>query len=155
MSERSLIPLRFSRARAWSYETGICIGQEMPEDLPFHEYYGYYGPDFKLAIRPSTAVNQNSRQYLDSITTKILENLKQVTFAPSVQMSDIPQQSMGMTDEEEAELNNLDEDMNKDVRNTQHREDKMVAHDDGYASDSEGEDDALTPRPPKRRKAAA
>ncbi|KAH8789677.1 hypothetical protein BGZ57DRAFT_754247 [Hyaloscypha finlandica] len=138
-------------ARAWSYETGICVGKEMFEEIPYHEYYGYYGPDFKLAIRPSNAENRNSRQYLDEITTLILENLKQVTFAPAVQMSDIPQQSMGMTDEEEAEQNDLDEDKNKDVRITQHRKDKMVVDEDGYVSDSEGEDDELSPRPSKRR----
>lgn len=88
---------------------------------------------------------------MDEITTLILENLKQVTFAPSVQMSDIPQQSMGMTDEEEAKQNDLDEDKNKDVRTTQYRKDKMVVDEDGYVSDSEGEDDELSPRPLKRR----
>jgi histone deacetylase 1/2 len=88
---------------------------------------------------------------LDKITTLILENLKQVTFAPSVQMSDIPQQSMGLTDEEEAKQNDLDEDKNKDVRTTQDRKDKMVVDEDGYVSDSEGEDDELSPRPLKRR----
>jgi histone deacetylase 1/2 len=88
---------------------------------------------------------------LDEITTLILENLKQVTFAPSVQMSDIPQQSMGMTDEEEAEQNDLDEDKNKDVRTTQYRKDEKVVDEDGYVSDSEGEDDELGPHPSKRR----
>jgi histone deacetylase 1/2 len=88
---------------------------------------------------------------LDKITTLILENLKQVTSAPSVQMSDIPQQSMGLTDEEEAKQNDLDEDKNKDVRTTQYRKDKMVVDEDGYVSDSEGEDDELSPRPLKRR----
>ncbi len=127
----------------------------MHQDIPDHEYYGYYGPDFKLAIRPSTAPNLNSREYLNKITTKILENLKQVTFAPSVQMSDIPRQSMGMTDEEEAELNDLDEDENKDVRSTQYRNDKMISKGDGYVSDSEDEDDDQSCRPPKRRKMAA
>lgn len=126
----------------------------MHQDIPDHEYYGYYGPDFKLAIRPSTAPNLNSREYLDRIITKILENLKQVTFAPSVQMSDIPRQPMGMTDAEEAELNDLDEDENKDIRNTQYRNDKMIAKDDGYVSDSEGEDDDQSCRPSKRRKMA-
>lgn len=127
----------------------------MHQDIPDHEYYGFYGPDFKLAIRPSTAANLNSREYLDKITTKILENLKQVTFAPSVQMSDIPRQSMGMTDEEEAELNDLDEDENKDVCSTPYRKDKMIAKDDGYVGDSEGEDDEQSCRPSKRRRMAA
>jgi histone deacetylase 1/2 len=67
-----------------------------------------------------------------------LENLKQVAFAPSVQMSDIPRQSMGVTDEEEAELNDVEEDENKDVRITQLQKDKMIVSDDGYVSDSDG-----------------
>lgn len=93
---------------------------------------------------------------MDSITTRILENLKQVTFAPSVQMSDIPQQSMGMTDEEEAEVNDLDEDQNKNVRTTQHRKDKMIADSDGYMSDSDCEDDEqLGSLLTRRRKMAA
>jgi histone deacetylase 1/2 len=116
-----------------------------------------YGPDFKLAIRPSNALNRNSREYLDKITMKILENLKQVAFAPSVQMSEIPRQSLGMTDEEEAELNDLDEDENKDALTTQRRRDKMIVDDDGYVSDSDGEDDREelgSNRASKRRKIA-
>jgi histone deacetylase 1/2 len=61
-------------------------------------------------------------------------------------MSNIPQQSMGMTDEEEAELDDLDEDKNKNVRTTQYRKDKMTVDEDGYVSDSEGEDVELSPR---------
>jgi histone deacetylase 1/2 len=49
----------------------------------------------------------------------ILENLKDVAFAPLVQMLDIPRQSLGMAEEEEAELNDLNEDGNKDIRITQ------------------------------------
>lgn len=83
----------------------------------------------------------------------ILENLKDVAFAPSVQMLDIPRQSLGMTEEEEAELNDLDEDGNKDIRITQRQKDEIIAHDDGYVSDSEGEDGELgSSRASKRRK---
>jgi histone deacetylase 1/2 len=103
-------------------------------------------------IRPSTAQNKNSRAYLDKITTTILENLKQVAVAPSVQMSEIPRQSLGMTDEEEAELHDLDEDKNKDVRITQLQRDEMIVDEDGYVSDSEGEDDEDLGPASKRRK---
>jgi histone deacetylase 1/2 len=85
-----------------------------------------------------------------------LENLKQVTFAPSVQMSEIPEASMGMTDEEEAKVNDVDEDQNKDVRTTQHRKDKMVVDSGGYVSNSDCEDDGQLKSPlAKRRKMAA
>lgn len=59
---------------------------------------------------------------------------------------------MGMTDEKEAELDDLDQDGNKDVRTTQHQRDKMVVDVHSYVSDSDGDDDELSPRPAKRRK---
>jgi len=59
---------------------------------------------------------------------------------------------MGMSDGEEAELMDIDQDENMDVRTTRRQKDKMVAYEDGYVSDSEGEEDELSPRPSKRRR---
>lgn len=71
--------------------------------------------------------NSNSREYLDKITAAVIDNLRQTGPAPSVQMQDVPRKPFGgMTDEEEAELDDLDEDENKDVRMTEHRWDKHV-----------------------------
>jgi len=110
----------------------------------------YYGPDFKLAILPSNAENGNSKQYLDKITTQILENLKQVTFAPSVQLSEVPRQSMGMSNERESERDDFDQDEHQDVRSTQYRRDKMVAREDAYVLDSEDEADEPMPYDPRK-----
>jgi histone deacetylase 1/2 len=71
--------------------------------------------------------NSNSREYLDKITAAVIDNLRQTGPAPSVQMQDVPRKPFGgMTDEEEAELDDLDEDENKDIRMTEHRWDKHV-----------------------------
>lgn len=71
--------------------------------------------------------NSNSREYLDKITAAVIDNLRQTGSAPSVQMQDVPRKPFGgMTDEEEAELDDLDEDENKDVRMTEHRWDKQI-----------------------------
>jgi histone deacetylase 1/2 len=73
--------------------------------------------------------NSNSREYLDKITAAVIDNLRNTGPAPSVQMQDVPRKPFGgMTDEEEAELDDLDEDENKDVRMTEHRWDKHVEH---------------------------
>lgn len=82
--------------------------------------------------------NANSYEYLEKIKIAVIENLKKTAPVPSVQMTDIPRASMGITDEEEAELDDLDADENKDVRMTQRQWEKStVAHDDPYESDDD------------------
>lgn len=118
-------------ARTWAYETGLLVGEEMNAVLPFNEYYEYYGPDYELNVRSSNMENANSKEYLEKIKIQVIENLKKTAFAPSVQMQDVPRQPFGgMTEEEEAELDDLDEDENKDTRHTQRRWDKAIARDD-------------------------
>ena len=90
----------------------------------------YYAPDFELNVRSSNMENSNSREYLEKITAAVIDNLRQTGPVPSVQMQDVPRRPFGgMTDEEEAELDDLDEDENKDVRMTEHRWDKQVQND--------------------------
>ncbi|KAG5991463.1 histone deacetylase [Claviceps pusilla] len=114
-------------ARTWAYETGVLVGQDMDRVLPYNEYYEYYAPDFELNVRSSNMENSNSREYLEKITAAVIDNLRQTGPAPSVQMQEVPRRPFGgMTDEEEAELDDLDEDENKDVRMTEHRWDKHV-----------------------------
>ncbi len=83
--------------------------------------------------------NANSKEYLEKIRTQVIENLRRTTFAPSVQMTDVPRDSMAMNEEDEAELDDLDEDQNPDKRNTQHRFNKYVEK-PGELSDSEDEE---------------
>ncbi|XWW95308.1 hypothetical protein V2A60_003266 [Cordyceps javanica] len=114
-------------ARTWAYETGVLVGQDMERTLPYNEYYEYYAPDFELNVRSSNMENSNSREYLEKITAAVIDNLRNTGPAPSVQLQDVPRKPFGgMTDEEEAELDDLDEDENKDVRMNEHRWDKHV-----------------------------
>jgi histone deacetylase 1/2 len=61
-------------ARCWCYETACCCNVELPDQvrelflellcvtclqLPFNDYYDYYGPDFQLHIAPSNMENLN------------------------------------------------------------------------------------------------
>ncbi|RDW85513.1 hypothetical protein BP5796_03838 [Coleophoma crateriformis] len=128
-------------ARAWAFETGVLLDVPMDPALPFNEYYGYYGPDFMLEVKASNAPNLNTDDYLNKITTSILENLKKVAFVPSVQMTEVPRKSLGISDEEEARENDRDDDEHKDVRQTQHRMDKMVSKNNEYYDDSEEDED--------------
>ncbi|CAI5968193.1 unnamed protein product [Closterium sp. NIES-65] len=71
-------------ARCWCYETGVAVGLELEDRMPFNDYYEYFGPDYTLHITPSNMENQNSRAYLDSVRTRLLENLSKLQHAPSV-----------------------------------------------------------------------
>lgn len=80
-------------ARVWAYESGVACGVELGESLPFNDYFEYYGPDFVLDVPSNNMDNLNTRQYLERTKAIILQNLKQITHVPSVQMQEIPPDS--------------------------------------------------------------
>lgn len=83
--------------------------------------------------------NANSYEYLEKIKIAVIENLKKTAPVPSVQMQDVPRQGMGMSDEQEDEMDDLDEDENRDVRMTQRQWEKKVQRQDEF-EDSDDED---------------
>ena len=100
----------------------------------------YYAPDYELDVRPSNMDNANSREYLAKIRDQCLENLRRTQHAPSVQMTDVPRDSLGgMNDDDEAALDDLDEDEYPDRRKTQRQFDKYVEK-NGELYDSEDEE---------------
>ncbi|KAJ1553922.1 histone deacetylase [Nowakowskiella sp. JEL0078] len=121
-------------ARAWTFETSIATGETLSEDLPFNDYFQYYGPEYKLDVPKNNMVNMNSREYLDKITAKIIEQLRSMVFAPSVQMQEVPADTYSSGDEDE------DLAINKDTRITQRMSDKHISR-ETELSDSEEEDD--------------
>ena len=54
-------------ARCWTYETAVALEQDIPNELPYNDYFEYFGPDFKLHIAPSNMSNQNTSEYMDKI----------------------------------------------------------------------------------------
>jgi histone deacetylase 1/2 len=99
----------------------------------------YYAPDYELDVRPSNMDNANSREYLEKIRVQVIENLKRTAFAPSMQMQDVPRDSLAVNDDDEAAMDDLDDDENPDRRRTQRRFDKYIEK-DGELSDSEDEE---------------
>ncbi|KAH3674227.1 hypothetical protein WICMUC_003469 [Wickerhamomyces mucosus] len=88
-------------ARTWAYETGVLNNEILEHDLPYNDYYEYFGPDYKLDVRPSNMYNANSPEYLDKILTQIYSNLENTKFAPSVQVNDVPRDAEDLGDEDE------------------------------------------------------
>jgi hypothetical protein len=43
-------------ARCWAYETSLCVGEPLRNELPFDDYWEYYAPDYTLHIRESNMV---------------------------------------------------------------------------------------------------
>lgn len=74
-------------SRCWTYETSVALGVEIANELPYNDYFEYFGPDFKLHISPSNMSNQNTPEYLEKIKNRLFENLRMLPHAPGVQVS--------------------------------------------------------------------
>uniref|UniRef100_A0A8R1DIB8 Histone deacetylase n=1 Tax=Caenorhabditis japonica TaxID=281687 RepID=A0A8R1DIB8_CAEJA len=81
-------------ARCWTYETSIACNVELPDELPYNDYFEYFGPGYKLHIGPSNVMDHNTPTYLEQIRTTVLQNLSEVPFVPSVQMRPIPRDGL-------------------------------------------------------------
>ncbi|RFU28586.1 hypothetical protein B7463_g7744, partial [Scytalidium lignicola] len=97
-------------ARAWCYETSICIGAELHQDLPQHTpYLAAFAPDHSLFPKLDGGyANKNRQTYLRNIVEKITEQMRNIEHAPSVQMQRIPPDLQGIMDEVEEELKALE-----------------------------------------------
>uniref|UniRef100_A0A0G4FGJ8 Histone deacetylase n=1 Tax=Chromera velia CCMP2878 TaxID=1169474 RepID=A0A0G4FGJ8_9ALVE len=70
-------------AKCWTYETAVLLEKELdpviPEDT---KYLGYYGPDCRLEVLPSSVLeNHNSRADMDKIEQQLVEVMKGKVFA--------------------------------------------------------------------------
>uniref|UniRef100_H2SKE2 Histone deacetylase 1 n=1 Tax=Takifugu rubripes TaxID=31033 RepID=H2SKE2_TAKRU len=118
-------------ARCWTYETAVALDASIPNELPYNDYFEYFGPDFKLHISPSNMTNQNTNDYLEKIKQRLFENLRMLPHAPGVQMQAIPEDAVQEdSGDEEAE------DHNKRISIRAH--DKRIACEEEF-SDSEDE----------------
>ena len=51
-----------------------------------NEYYEYFGPYYKLDVKQSNMEDMNTKEYLERMKARVLENLRFVKGPPSVQM---------------------------------------------------------------------
>jgi hypothetical protein len=108
-------------SRCWAYETSVVLGMDLPNELPYNDYYEFFGPDYTLHpvlttlssgsyggynsssqdLFRSTArniPNQNTRSYLEFLQSKVIDHLRLLQGAPSVQMQEIPPNLTGVID---------------------------------------------------------
>ncbi|KAM9267963.1 histone deacetylase 1 isoform 2-T2 [Morus bassanus] len=101
------------------------------KELPYNDYFEYFGPDFKLHISPSNMTNQNTNEYLEKIKQRLFENLRMLPHAPGVQMQPIPEDAV---QEESGDEEEEDPEKRISIRNS----DKRISCDEEF-SDSEDE----------------
>uniref|UniRef100_A0A8K9US05 Histone deacetylase 1 n=1 Tax=Oncorhynchus mykiss TaxID=8022 RepID=A0A8K9US05_ONCMY len=118
-------------ARCWTYETAVALDSIIPNELPYNDYFEYFGPDFKLHISPSNMTNQNTNDYLEKIKQRLFENLRMLPHAPGVQIQAIPEDAPHPDSGDEE-----DEDPDKRISIRSH--DKRIACEEEF-SDSEDE----------------
>lgn len=80
-------------ARCWAYETAIGIGvqNDLPNEIPYNDFYNHFGPNYQLHLTPDPSLeNLNSKKYLEKYTTILLQNLNYLGGPPSIQFQDVP-----------------------------------------------------------------
>jgi len=106
-------------ARCWSVETWVLLDTELPNEIPDNDYIKYFAPDYSLKSNlAGNMENLNSKTYLSAIKVQVLENLRAIQHAPSVQMHEVPP-DFYVPDIDEDELN-LNERMD------QHTQDRQI-----------------------------
>ncbi|OSD02902.1 histone deacetylase RPD3 [Trametes coccinea BRFM310] len=85
-------------ARTWTYETACALGIENDIDLnlPWNEYFEWFGPRYRLEVPESNMEDMNIRDgSLDRIRETALRYLSELRPAPSVGLQDVPRESLG------------------------------------------------------------
>ncbi|KAJ5888386.1 hypothetical protein N7495_008427 [Penicillium taxi] len=98
-------------SRAWAHETSILVEADknidpiIPETVTFRNHFG---PDYSLFPSLSNTArrieNKNPRAYLDSLREAVHEQLRYIKGAPSVAMSFIPPDILGLREDTEDEI---------------------------------------------------
>jgi len=78
-------------ARCWAYETAVLLDRpDIPNEIPFNDYYEYYAPDYNLHLTPEPMENLNDKEMLEGIRTELMQQLQDLQGAPSVAMHQVP-----------------------------------------------------------------
>ncbi|XP_038048330.1 histone deacetylase 3-like [Patiria miniata] len=117
-------------ARCWTFETALLLDEDISNELPYNDYFEYFGPDFTLHPDTTTRIeNLNTKQYIDQVRQTVQENLKCIAHAPSVQMQDVPPDLLSLEETEEQD---------PDVRNsTKDQDTRIEAANEFYDGDKD------------------
>ncbi|KAJ1928252.1 histone deacetylase [Tieghemiomyces parasiticus] len=98
-------------SRCWAYETGVLIDADLPNELPSTAYHEFFAPDYQLHPPLSGHIaNQNTPASLRDLSRSVLEQLRSLQGAPSVQMSEIPPDLQGFLESSRSRNNGRGDD---------------------------------------------
>lgn len=139
-------------SRCWTYETSILVGATIPDELPMTSYDSFFSPDYKLHPKIVTKVeNQNTAASLQKISASVLDKLRYLQGAPSVQMQEFPPNLATWLEEEELNWDELDEEEVGTGRSGERRSDPHDARNEYFDSEDDVEkDDEVFTTPTKK-----
>ncbi|KAI5121201.1 hypothetical protein M0805_006002 [Coniferiporia weirii] len=141
-------------SRAWAYETACALNIEdtIDRNLPWNAYFEWFGPRYRLEVAENNMEDLNPKDgYLESIREQVFKQMSALPFAPSVQMHDVPGESLGehlgfprMNLEENRESEELDDRLGQQFRHvfSMRRNESSSSDDDGPESPESDSDDA-------------
>jgi hypothetical protein len=104
--------------RCWTYETAVCLGYDLPNEIPEgNEYREYFCPEYKIHMPTSNMENLNTREDLEDKMGKIFQMLKTVD-AKSVDLSNYQNGGSRVPDHMDYDQNrarDMEEEKNQDV----------------------------------------
>ncbi|XP_071134734.1 histone deacetylase 8-like [Mytilus edulis] len=65
-------------ARCWAFLTALATGKQIPTEIPDHEYFIEYGPDYELEVYPGNRKNHNTAHYLRQVYGAVLNNISKI-----------------------------------------------------------------------------
>ncbi|VEU44453.1 unnamed protein product [Pseudo-nitzschia multistriata] len=72
--------------RCWTYETAVLTGEDIKDELPFNDYWEYFGPNYKLHLPVSNMKNANTKESLEQTKGEVLEILSRIEPVPGTQI---------------------------------------------------------------------
>lgn len=72
--------------RCWTYETAVLTGEEIKDELPFNDYWEYFGPNYRLHLPVTNMDNLNTPEYLESQKSQVMDILAQIEPVPGTQI---------------------------------------------------------------------
>ncbi|KAH9482165.1 histone deacetylase (class I) Clr6 [Psilocybe cubensis] len=138
-------------ARTWTYETACALGieNEIDPNLPWNQYFEWFGPRYRLEVPENNMEDLNVKEgTLDSVREAVLEQLQQLQCAPSVQMQDVPRESvrqhLGFGRDDEAGRDELDEKLAQHARYLYNLQETDTTTDESEESDFWDSDESST-----------
>ncbi|KAK7063561.1 histone deacetylase [Favolaschia claudopus] len=119
--------------------------------LPYSEYFDWFGPRFRLEVVPSNMDDLNSKEYLDSVRTNALSQLQSLNHTPSIQMQDVPDESVArhLRSKKRRRSGELRDDLDRSIQDQIHAlQDADLTSDE---SDSDNEDKNSHSTHPRRK----